>query len=458
LKIGDVTVSGSVRAREYFWSWFTPSSGDNKYNYSGDYLHLAFSENLTRFNWIAEFNVPVILGLPSNPNGPGTQGALGLGSNYLAGNSGKQNAAMIFPRQLNVTFKDVVTDTSTLQVGRFTFGDGTEITPKDPSLATLKATRVAQRLLGDFGFTDVGRSFDGFHYSLLTPDDNVTVVTATPTRGVFQTDGWGWNRVGFGYAAYTHEWGSNGHNADTRFFVIDYDDFRHITKTDNRPLAVRKLDLSNIHIQTYGAHSLHTQATPAGTLDFLFWGAVQAGRWGPQIDRAYAYVFQGGWQPKIPVIRPWLQAGLTHTTGDNNPNDGKHGTFFQILPTPRVYARFPFFNMMNINDEMGSLVLRPLKKVTTSSEFHSLKLSSGNDLWYAGGGAYQPWTFGFSGRATGGATSLGDLWDTNVEYRFNRYFTFTGYLGYLEGMSVMRTIYPAGKDARMGLVEVLFKF
>lgn len=111
-----------------------------------------------------------------------------------------------------------------------------------------------------------------------------------------------------------------------------------------------------------------------------------------------------------------------------------------------------------LNDEMGSLVLRPHKQVTTSSEFHSLKLAQGNDLWYAGGGAFQPWTFGYSGRATEGRTALGNLYDTNLEYRFNRHFTFTGYVGYMQGLTVMKFIYPAGKDARFGLVEMLFKF
>ena len=61
----------------------------------------------------------------------------------------------------------------------------------------LKRDRVSQRLLGDFGWSDVGRSFDGLHYSLSGASDDFTFVSATPTRGVFQADGWGWNKVGF---------------------------------------------------------------------------------------------------------------------------------------------------------------------------------------------------------------------------------------------------------------------
>jgi hypothetical protein len=108
-----------------------------------------------------------------------------------------------------------------LRIGRFEFNDGTELVPKNATVAAVKRDRVAQRLIGTFSFSDVGRSFNGVHYSFGSGNDNFTFVGAVPTRGVFQVDGWGWNRVGFGYAAYTHEWGSGRHSADTRIFMIE---------------------------------------------------------------------------------------------------------------------------------------------------------------------------------------------------------------------------------------------
>src|SRR5262249_27679771 len=162
------------------------------------------------------------------------QGALGLGSNYLSANSGAQNTAMIFPKQLFIRFDGLGNDKRhSLRIGRFEFYDGTEVAPKNATLASIKRDRVSQRLIGPFGFSDVGRSFDGVHYSFRTFSDNVTFVAAVPTRGVFQVDGWGWNRTGFGYLAYTHQSGKGRHIADTRVFVIEYDDWRHVSRTDN---------------------------------------------------------------------------------------------------------------------------------------------------------------------------------------------------------------------------------
>lgn len=460
MKLGDVAITGSLRSRLYVWNWFQPASGENQYEYSGNLLRVNLAEQFEGWDWDAEFAVPFLLGLPTKATDAAPQGALGLGSNYYSANSNTQNTAMIFPKQLYARFHDLGgIGGQTLQIGRFLFLDGSELAPKDATLASLKRDRVSQRLLGDFGFSDVGRSFDGLHYSFSGATDNLTFVAAVPTRGVFQTDGWGWNRIGFGYAAYTHEWGRGRHAADTRFFVLEYDDFRHILKTDNRPLALRKGDTENIRINTFGGHSLHAVTTGAGTLDLLVWGALQTGRWGTQQQLSYAFDLEGGFQPKIlPKVQPWIRGGFTDGSGDGNPNDNKHETFFQILPTPRPYARFPFFNMMNTQDGFGSLILRPHSKITLSSEFHSLRLSNANDLWYSGGGAYQPWTFGYTGRSTSGRRSLGNLYDTSVEYRATRKVVLTAYLGYTQGLAAMELIYPKGKDGEFGYVEFLYRF
>ena len=460
MKLGDVTITGSLRSRLYVWDWFQAATGQNQYEYSGNLLRLNFAEKRSGWDWDAEFAVPFLLGLPDSATAPAPQGALGLGSNYFAANAGRQNTALIFPKQLYVRFDGLGgAEGQTLQVGRFTFLDGSELAPKNATLAAVKRDRVSQRLLGDFGWSDVGRSFDGVHYSFSTAANNFTFVGAVPTRGVFQVDGWGWNQVGFGYAAYTHEWGKGKHSANTRFFVLEYDDWRPVLKTDSRPLAVRRGDTENIRVDTFGGHSLHAIDTGAGVVDLLVWGAVQTGRWGTQKQRAYAVDFEGGWQPKLlPNLRPWLRAGFTAGSGDGNPNDNTHGTFFQVLPTPRPYARFPFFNMMNTQDLLGALILRPRGPVTVSSELHSLRLSNAQDLWYSGGGVYQPWTFGYVGRSTSGKRSLGNLYDTSVEYRATRKVTLTAYLGYTQGLASMQQIYPQDKDGRFGYLEFLWRF
>src|ERR1019366_367615 len=235
IKLGDVNFTASLRSRSYVWDWFAPTGTayQNQYAYSGKLARFNFAEKRGGFDWDIEVAVPFLLGLPKTATAPAPQGALGLGSNYFSANSGHQNTAMAFAKQAFARYHFGDKEDQSVQAGRFEFNDASELTPQNATLATLKRDRVSQRLIGVFGFSDVGRSFDGARYSWSQPNTDFTFVAATPTRGVYQPDGWGWNRVAFAYAAFTKEWGHGNHSADTRFFAIDYDDFRHILKTDN---------------------------------------------------------------------------------------------------------------------------------------------------------------------------------------------------------------------------------
>ena len=286
------------------------------------------------------------------------------------------------------------------------------------------------------------------------------MLSGRPTRGVYQVDGWGELNINVVYGALTGQAAVNKSASEWRVFGLGYSDYRDgIVKTDNRPLALRKADAGHINIGTYGGHFLHTTETQFGTIDVLVWGAVQNGTWGNQVQRAGAFAAEAGWQPPVlPRVKPWIRSGYDYGSGDKNPNDSTHGTFFQILPTPRGYARFPFFNLMNNRDAFGELMLRPSKRVTIRSDVHSLALANSNDLWYSGGGAFQPWTFGYTGRASGGQHGLATLFDSSVDFNCSRHFMAGLYFGHAAGKTVMQSIYPGRRAANYGFVELTYKF
>jgi alginate export protein len=457
--IGGLTFQATLRTRTELWDWFHADTGDHGYAYSGNILRFGLSQTTKQWDWQAEFVVPFLFGLPSNAVAPGVQGQLGLGAAYFINSQTGSNTAMLFPKQVSWRWKNIggVTGQS-LRLGRFEYADSAERTPHDATLATLKRDRIAQRLIGTFAFTHVAHSFDGFQYVLDKPAATFAIVSAIPTRGVFQTDGWGETRTGFTYAGYTRGWGRGNHTAETRVLGIYYQDWRHLVKADSRPLAVRRTDLANIRIGTFGGHHLSAITSRAGTVDLLLWGVAQTGRWGIQDHRAHAFAAEGGFQPRMTKWRPWLRAGYFESSGDGKPNDNVHESFFNLMPSPRPFARFPFFNLMNDRDVNAALISRPHGRVTISNEFHALRLSSNNDLWYIGGGVYQPWTFGYSGRAAGGARSLANLYDMQVDYRVNPAVSVTGYFGFAQGLAVTRAIYPKGKDAQLGYVELNYRF
>jgi alginate export protein len=460
VQFGPVTFTGSVRDRVENWEWFTPASGDPKYTFDGATIRLGISENLKPFDWMFELEIPILLDLPTNAVAAGTQGQLGIGASYYVANGKQSNAAMVFPKQVFLRFHNVFgTEGSTLQLGRFEFFDGAEAKSTDPTVAAVKRERIQQRLIGTFTYTDVMRAFDGFHYAYDTPSVNYTLVGAVPTRGVYQVDGWGWSDVAFGYASATRQLHTSSTAGEFRVFAIYYDDFRPVTKTDNRPAAVRAADHANIRIWTLGGHYVNAFKTAAGIFDVMGEGALQYGDWGVQQQRAGMADLEAGYQPNIlGRLKPWIHGGYYYGSGDKKPNDNIHGTFFQLMPTPRAYARFPFFNMENNVDRFGILTLHPHPRFTIHTEAHALRLASGADLWYTGGGVFQPWTFGYQGRVGNGSTSLANLYDVNVDVTINSHFSITPYYGYAEGKSVIEAIYPKGKDGHLAFLEANLRF
>ncbi len=122
---------------------------------------------------------------------------------------------------------------------------------------------------------------------------------------------------------------------------------------------------------------------------------------------ANAAAVEGGYQLTKAPTAPWLRGGWFRSSGDNNATDGTHNTFFQILPTPRVYARLPFYNLMNSTDEFVQLMDKPAKRLALRADLHWLQLTSAHDLWYLGGGAYDNKVFGYVGRPANGALLIG---------------------------------------------------
>ena len=456
----QVAVSGSLRTRAYSWDWFGDSANGD-YMYPGSLARLALSQSKKRYDWQVELAVPFVLDLPADAIAPGAAGQLGLGATYFAANTSRTNVAAFFIKQGAIRFKNLGgVDGQSLTVGRMEFNDGAEVVPKNAALAALKRDRISQRLLGNFGFSDVGRSIDGALYVFNGATSNVTLLGGRPTQGVFQVDGWGELNVNVLYGAWTKQLGGRSNTGEWRVFGLGYHDYRDsVLKTDNRVLATRRADTESIKVATFGGHYLRIAETGAGPVDVLAWGAMQTGSWGTLAHRAGAFAAEVGWQPPVlQRLEPWLRGGYDYGSGDGDATDETHGTFLHMLPTPRVYARFPFFNMMNCTDAFGEVILRPRKGITVRTDVHGLRLADANDLWYMGGGAFQPSTFGYTGRPSNGQSGLATLYDVSGDYALNGHVGLGVYYGYAAGKPVTQAIYPDGGNAHFGYVELLFRF
>jgi hypothetical protein len=109
-------------------------------------------------------------------------------------------------------------------------------------------------LIGYVGYSVVMRSLDGLQFAYSNGPWTFTALSAIPTRGVFQVDGWGWVKTPVTYVALTRQSEIGSAKAEWRVFGIYYNDDRPVVKTDNRSAAAKATDFGGINIGTYGGH------------------------------------------------------------------------------------------------------------------------------------------------------------------------------------------------------------
>jgi len=457
-KLGSLDLTVNWRSRAEDWGWFAGNSGDSNYGLGHSQLRLGVGQKRRRVDWFLEGEQATIFLLPNGAVAPAPLGQLGLGGTYYAANGNSANNASAFLKQAYVNLKQL--GQTNLKFGRFEFFDGVEARSTDPLVATIVNTRVAHRLISNFGFTAVQRTFDGAQFAWNAGPNNVTLYGGRPTEGIFQVDGMKELDVQVYYGGYNRAIKTANGAGSLRVFGIGYIDTRsNVLKTDDRPATVRAADHDDIKLGTWGADYVHVFHTKdAGTFNVMGWGVVQTGAWGALTQRARAFVAEAGWQPASSPLRPWINVGYSWGSGDSNPNDSTNGTFFQLLTTPRQYARFPFYNMMNNEDAYATLNIRPTDKLVVRSELHGLWLANTADLWYLGGGVFQQGTFGFQGRPSTGVKSLATVWDVSGDYPLTRYLNLTAYYAYASGKGSIATIYPSDSNGHLAYLETTVHF
>jgi hypothetical protein len=424
--------------------------------YGDSLVRLSVAQQRRRFDWKLEFAQPSLFGLPHNAFTPGGE-PLGLGASYFAINQPGHAGAGAFLKQGYISLKGFGSNGSHLRFGRFDFSDGLEVRPPDDTLAALKHDRLADRLIGDAGDTPAGRSFDGLKLSYDRGSSNFSFLAARPTEGAYQLRGMRELDVNLAYSAYTQQIPAPIVTSEMRMFAAGYHDRRKVLKADNRPLAARETDSGKIRIGTFGGHFISAWNTPVGKWDALLWGAVQTGSWGSLRHRADSIEVGLGWRPRGIWGKPWLRASAFRGSGDHDPGDLTHGTFFPMLPTSRQFSRIPFYNFQNTLDFTGQFMIQLHRRVKLHSQIHKVKLAEKNDLWYTGTGAFQNSSFGYEGTATGDHAGLANYLDVSLHYQASSRLGMTMYVGALSGKAVM-TDRMQGRKGGVAYLELLYHF
>ena len=468
---GSVSFFGRNRARYEAWNYFA-SANDNDYEFGANQLRLGGK-------WVHEiFNVNYTHQYTQLSNLPATTSAgAGAGSLYFS-NSRQRTSRGQFVKYLNIEIKQTrkllqlltpgwdwamlrgVTET----FGRFNYSSGNEMKSADAKIDWLKTQRIGDRLLGGFEWSQYGRSFDGVKAARDDNFSNVSIAAFNPTQGGFEERAQrSIQDVDILALEANIKKDKLIPGMEEQFFYYNYDDHRNIASTavryDNSGVSIPAGGQSDIELHTFGGHLVGNYNVGDGVWDVLGWGAIQTGDWFELNQSAYAWAAENGYQFTRLPWSPWIRGGYNVGSGDDDAGDGDHGTFYQMLPTARLYSFSILYNMMNTQDAFASLILKPQHNLIVRSEVHVLNLSERADRWYIGSGTmHNNAADDFAARASNNQSSLGKLLDTTVIYNYNPDITLMLYYGHFFGDDVVKRFFTTNRNCDLAYLELTLNF
>lgn len=438
------------------WSFFDPAppGGRPNYDFGANRLRLGVRYERPHLALHAAAQYVQLFGVPDDAIGtPG--GALGTGAVYFD-HSGERSPEAVQLKYLSAEARDLFDAGLDVMLGRFSYSSGLGPDSGIPKLEAVKRARIAERMIGEFGFSHFQRSFDGARVRWHAGPGELDLAAFSPTEGGYE-DG-GTRRIDdidVVAAAYTLKPGFPLPGTELQAFYYSYDDDRQVrARVDNSGLPAP--DRQAISLHTFGGHLAGAWALGPGEADLVAWGAYQGGRWFGQDQRAAAGALEAGYQLTRVPWKPWLRVGSFRSTGDRDPGDDVHGTFFQMLPTGRLYSYTTAYNLMNSTDTFLELRLQPTAKLGVQLDVRDLRLSSGDDLWYSGSGATQDKgrIFGYSGRGSGGHGHLGTAAELTLRYRVTDYLALHAFYGHIFGGNVVRASFRDGDGLDFFFLEM----
>jgi hypothetical protein len=450
-------VTGFVRnwTRVERWSFFEPlpGGGDPEYTFIANRLQVGVRRTRPRYDATAVLQYVQFGGLPTRAVGPGP---LGTGALYFL-HSSDTGASQVYLRYLNVRLTDL-TPGLALQFGRMAYSSGSEASSGNAKVESVKRQRLDARLIGEFEWSLFQRGYDGARVDFSRGGWHGSAFGAVPTQGGFEdAPGVGMSGVGVFAASITARPGKLLPRTEVQAFAYGYRDRRHVAgRPDNSGLGAARADIG---VTTFGITLAGAYAHQGGEADALLWLAGQTGSWYDLDHRAWSGAAEAGHQWTGAPWRPWLRGGILIASGDDDPADRRHGTFFQMLPTVRRYSLSATYSQMNLVDAFGQIMVRPRPALSLRVDLHRVSLAERADRWYAGSGATQESgsIFGYVARLSRDAAGLGTVFEGSADYAISSHWSVNGYLGHIRGGDVIRRNF-AGRSLTFAYLENVLTF
>ncbi len=457
-----VTLGGEVLARYEHWKWFEGPSRNEEYGYPFQRTRLNLKYTAPHWTIFLQPQYVHMFGVPDDAFAQGPEGPLGMGGLYYA-HSHDTDPHSVGIHQAYIAIHDALMKDLTIKLGRFEYSDGLEVFRKSDGkhFNMLKNMRLGDRMISPFGWSAFGRSFDGVLWQYDKPKVNLTAGLFYPTQGGWEEDiNETINNIRIIPVTLTAKRGSIIPGMEMALFYYNYRDNRGVTqRVDNTGMMIAPGGV-DIDINMFGGHALGTYDIGPGTMDMLLWGGLQTGDWYELDHNAYAFDAEIGYQFTKVFAKPWIRAGYYIGSGDSDPGDGDHETFFQMAPGTRKYNLLPYCDLMNNEDLFVQLITFPTEKLMLRADYHLLRLNEKNDRWYMGSGPTQEngQIFGYIGRPTSGEDGLAQELDFMLKYDINPHWSVMADYSHVFGGDVVSGVYGEDNDANYVSIGMTYKF
>ncbi len=348
-------------------------------------------------------------------------------------------------------------DSIDLHQAYVTLGDLKEF-PLSLKVGRQELTYGDERLIGAFGWNNIGRSFDAAKVRWQPAwfaVDFFTGMPVVPRDGQFDMpNNYDW--LSGTYATVTKipktilEGYFLARNA-SREAINNYSDpqFPQPTARD---------------VYTVGGR-LKSKPDELYNWDYTMEGAYQFGDFAATAtskrltQNAYMFTALGGYTFTNVWAKPRAGAEFDYSSGDSSSTDGTHGTFDNLFPTNhKFYGSMDLFSLQNIQDLGVNLSLKPTSRMSVAIMGNAFWLANTHDYFYNVAGA--PRTTGGYGIHPNYNPFLGEEISAVAGYALTRFAQIeTGYGHFFTGNYIEQSLGKSGaQDANWVYVQTTIKF
>jgi hypothetical protein len=316
-----------------------------------------------------------------------------------------------------------------------------------------------ERLVGAFGWNNIGRVFDAAKLRWQNPWFGVDFFTARPVIPVDshfnESNDYDWFS-----GAYANSTKIPKHILEAYFFSRNASRSAiHAVKSPQFPQPTAR------DVYTVGAR-LKSLPGQLGNWDYTLEAAYQFGDFATnatsmRLDhQAYMVDAQGGYTFADCWSTPRLGMEYMLASGDSNPGDGKHETFDALYPTKHKFLGYmDFISLQNVHDIRTILQAKPTPRMSVALEGHGFWLADTHDFFYNAGGAGR--TTGGYGIHSGNSSFVGTELDVVAGYAVTKFAQIeAGYGHFFRGKYVDQSLASGAgsRDANYLYIQTTVSF